>query len=215
MNKVIFLFGLIIIGEISAYASADAQYKEAGDEQKAEIISRITAAAAEMQTMQCDFRQVKDLSFMNDKMLSEGRMYYKQSGKIRWEYLRPYKYVFAIDGRNIYQTAGDNTQTTPIKSSKLLGDISRLMIGLISGNGLADSRDFDVRILVSNDDCKLILTPLRKEMKALFTAVNLFVGKTDVRIRTVEMVEKSGDLTTITLLNIQTNIPLNDDIFTN
>jgi outer membrane lipoprotein-sorting protein len=211
MNKIVFLLGLALCWAISAKA----QYKETDEAQKDEIVGRIAKASAEMQTMQCDFTQVKDLSFMNDKMTSEGRMYYKQTDKIRWEYLRPYKYVFAIDGRNVNQTTGDKINRTPIKSSKLLGEISKLMIGGISGSGLVDSQDFEVQLLVGNDDYKVILTPRKKEVKALFTAINLFVNKADSRIRTVEMIEKSGDKTTVTLKNIQTNTTINDDIFSN
>jgi outer membrane lipoprotein-sorting protein len=52
-------------------------------------------------------------------------------------------------------------------------------------------------------------------MKELFSSVQLYVGKTDNRIRSVELVEKSGDKTTITLKNVQVNMAISDDIFSN
>jgi outer membrane lipoprotein-sorting protein len=50
-------------------------------------------------------------------------------------------------------------------------------------------------------------------MKDLFSAIQLYVGKTDNRIRSVELVEPSGDKMTITLKNVQLNVAINDEMF--
>ena len=202
---------VLLIGLFLCSISLSAQYQKATEEQKKEIVDKITKAAGDMKTMQCDFTQVKELSFMDDKVTSEGKMHYKKTNKIRWEYTKPYKYVFSMDGQNVHM--GDNK--VPVKSSKMFGEISKVMVGGVSGSGLVDSPDFDSQFMAGKDDYQIILTPKKKEIKDMFSSVQLYVGKADSRIRSVELVEKSGDKTTITLKNVKVNEAIDDKIFSN
>ena len=204
---------ILLIGLLFCSISLSAQYQKATEEQKNEVVSKITQASSDMNTMQSDFTQVKELSFMDDKVTSEGKMYYKKANKIRWEYIKPYKYVFSMDGQNVRMTTGDKTNKVPVKQSKMFGEISRVMTGGISGSGLVDSPDFDSQFMVGKDDYQIILTPKKKEISDLFSSVQLYVGKSDSRIRSVELVEKSGDKTIITLKNVKVNAAIDDKIF--
>ena len=125
---------------VCVLATASAQtggYRAASEAQRKEIVAKITQTAASVRTMKCDFTQVKQLSFMNDKVTSEGRMYYKKANKIRWEYTRPYAYVFSTDGTTVHMTSGKGgaSNRVPVKSSKLFSEISRVMVGGVSGAG--------------------------------------------------------------------------------
>lgn len=206
---------VLSIGMFLCSMVVSAQYQNATKAQKDEIVSKITEASSNMNSMQCDFTQVKELSFMDDKVTSEGKMFYKKTNKVRWEYTKPYKYVFSIDGEHVRMTSGDKTNKVPVNSSKMFGEISKVMVGGVSGSGLVDSPDFDTQFQVGKDDYKIVLKPKKKEMKDLFSMVQVQIGKSDNRIRSVEMVEQSGDKTTITLKNIQVNTTISDEIFTN
>ena len=81
--------------------SAQNSYQKATETQKKEITDNIRRVAREIKTLKADFTQVKELSFMKDQVTSEGKMLYKPNDKIRWEYTRPYAYVFAMDGDNV------------------------------------------------------------------------------------------------------------------
>ncbi|MDR1524175.1 MAG: outer membrane lipoprotein carrier protein LolA [Tannerella sp.] len=205
-KNVILLMGLLLCPVL-----LQAQYRDATKEQQDEIVSKITRAADGMKTLQGDFIQVKELSFMDDKVTSEGKMYYSRTDKIRWEYTKPYKYVFTMDGKNVRM--GDKTNKVPVSSSKMFSEISKVMIGGVSGSGLVGSADFAAVFMVGKDDYKVILTPKKKEIKDLFSTVQLYVGKEDHRIHSVELMEKSGDKTTITLKNVRINEAISDTIF--
>lgn len=204
---------VLLIGMWLCIVSVSAQYRDVTKQQKDEIVNKITKAAGDMNTMQGDFIQVKELSFMDDKVTSEGKMYFKKTNKIRWEYTKPYKYVFSMDGQNVRMTSGDKTNKVPVRSSKMFGEISKVMAGGVSGSGLVDSPDFDAQFMEGKDDYKIVLTPKKKEMREMFSSVQLFVGKSDNRIRSVELTEKSGDKTTITLKNVQVNTTVDDSLF--
>jgi outer membrane lipoprotein-sorting protein len=188
-----------------------AQYRDVTKEQQDEIVSKISQTADEMQTLQGDFIQVKELSFMDDKVTSEGKIYYKKTDKIRWEYTKPYKYVFTMDGQNV--RLGDKTNKIPVNSSRMFSEISKVMVGSVSGSGLVGSPDFDAVFMAGKEDYKVILTPKKKEIKDLFSTVQLYVGRADNRIQSVELVEKSGDRTTITLKNVRVNAAIADSVF--
>ena len=206
---------ILLIVLLACTTSVSAQYQNATEEQKKEIVGKIMQASGGMSTMLCDFTQVKELSFMDEKTTSEGKMYYKKEDKIRWEYIKPTKYVFSMDGKNIYFKQGDNNATTmSVKSNKMFSELSKLLIGAVSGSGLVDSPDFDSQFTIGKDDYKIILTPKKKEVKDLFSSVQLFVNKSDSRILSVELIEKSGDKTTISLKNTQTNTTIDDNLFT-
>jgi outer membrane lipoprotein-sorting protein len=201
------------MGLLLCPVSAPAQYRDATPAQKAEIVSKITEASNKMNAMQCDFTQVKELSFMDDKVTSEGKMYYKKPNKVRWEYIKPYKYVFSMDGQHVRMTSGDKTTQVPVNSSKMFGEISKVLVGGVSGSGLVDSPDFDTQFQVGKDDYRIVLKPKKKEIKDIFSMVQVHIGKSDNRIRSVEMVEQSGDKTMIILKNIQVNTTISDEIF--
>ena len=204
---------VLLIGLLLCSASLSAQYQKATEEQKKDIVNKITQVSGDMTTMQCDFTQVKVLSFMDDKVTSEGKMYYKKTNKIRWEYVKPYKYVFSMDGQNVRMTTNGKTEKIPLKQSKMFEGISKIMVGGVSGTGLVDSPDFDSQFMVGKDDYQIILTPRKKEIKDLFSAVQLYVGKADSRISSVELVENGGDKTTITLKDVKVNTTIDDKIF--
>jgi outer membrane lipoprotein-sorting protein len=198
----------------SAVAFAQSDYRRATEEQAREIVAHIRQTAKEMNTMTCDFTQVKELSFMKEKVASEGKMFYKQTNKIRWEYMTPYTYVFATDGQNVVTRSGNSTSKIPVKSGKLFSEIGKVMIGGVSGSGLIDSPDFATEFGVGKEDCLITLTPLKKEVKDLFASIRLYIRSADHRIHAVELVEKSGDRTSIHLKNIRINTPVDDEVFT-
>jgi outer membrane lipoprotein-sorting protein len=59
----------------------------------------------------------------------------------------------------------------------------------------------------------ITLTPLKKEIKDLFASIRLYIRQTDHRIHAVDLVEKSGDKTSIHLENIRINTPVDDEVF--
>ena len=206
-------YTVLVMGWVLCSASLSAQYQNATEEQKKELISKIVQVSNEMNTMQCDFTQVKELSFMDEKITSEGKMAFKKTNKIRWEYTKPYQWVFSMDGQNVSMTTGGKTNTIPANQSKMFNEISKVMIGGVSGSGLVDSPDFDTQFMVGSNDYKVVLTPKKKEIQDFFSSIQLFVGKADNRIRSVELIDKEGDKTTITLRNMQINATINDELF--
>jgi len=188
-------------------------YRNASIAEEKQINEKVSANAISMKTMTCNFEQIKELSFLNDKSISKGLLFYKKPNKIRWEYKHPYSYIFIMNGEKVILQSENNKNEINLNSSKQFQQISKIILGGVSGNGLTNSSDFHIFFYTSNEDYKLQLQPLKKEIKSLFSQINLFVNKGDGSINKVEMIEKTGDKTIIRFLSMKRNMLLNDEVF--
>lgn len=187
--------------------TASAQNSEA-------IIGEINRAAAAMQSLECDFTQTKYISLMNDKMVSVGRMVYRQSDRLRWEYSSPYSYIFILNGSSVTLKSGAKTDVIDIRTNRIFSEIARIMMNSVTGKCLTDSTEFKVSISADSREYVARLTPQKKEIKQMFSSIVLHFDRTAEVVQTIELHEKSGDRTIIELKNIKKNRTVNEELFT-
>lgn len=187
--------------------TASAQNSEA-------IIGEINRAAAAMQSLECDFTQTKYISLMNDRMISVGRMVYRQSDRLRWEYSSPYSYIFILNGSSVTLKSGAKTDVIDIRTNRIFSEIARIMMNSVTGKCLTDSTEFKVSISADSREYVARLTPQKKEMKQMFSSIVLHFDRTAEVVQTIELHEKSGDRTIIELKNIKKNRTVNEELFT-
>lgn len=197
---------------ISACIQAQSMREVSAGQQKS-MINKINATATSIKTIQCSFVQTKKMSFLNDRMVSKGVMYYDNRSKLRWQYTSPYKYVFILNDNKVYIKSSRKTNTIDIKSSRLFQSIARIMMNSVTGRSLSDKGDFTVKMYLSGDEWVAYLEPQRKEMKKMFKSIHLFFNSGRTMVSKVEMIEKNGDTTVISLNGVKTNINLNEKIF--
>lgn len=192
---------------------AQAPLKKVTDAQAQTMVMKINQTAAKIQTLTCQFTQVKTLRFLNDKMTSQGRMCYEGPDKLRWEYTTPYNYAFILNGQKVHIKTAKRQQTIDIRQSRLFQGIARVMMNSVTGKSLTSDKDFACTMLTRGDDWVAELVPQKKEMKQLFTTIRLhFDGKLQM-VSQVEMTEKNGDTTIITLKDVKTNGKIDAQMF--
>jgi outer membrane lipoprotein carrier protein len=150
---------------------------------------------------------------MNDKLVSKGKMFYKQSSQLRWQYVSPYAYTFIINGNKVMMQSSTKRNVIDVKSSRLFKSITQIMMNSVTGKSLSNSSDFKVRMFTGDGEWMAELTPVKKEMKQMFKVIKLYFNVKRGIVSTVEMVEKSGDNTVIELNNVQINKPVNESYF--
>jgi outer membrane lipoprotein-sorting protein len=188
--------------------------KKADEAQSKAMMETVSRTAASIRTIACSFTQVKSLRFLNDKMTSQGRMYYDGSGKLRWEYTSPYQYVFILNGQNVHIKSAKSSHTIDIRQSRLFQGIAQLMMNSVTGKSLSSSGDFTCVMYVQGGEWIADLTPKKKEVKKMFKSVRLHIGSTRRMVSQVEMTETSGDTTVITLKDVKTNERVDEKLFT-
>ena len=187
--------------------------KKATEAEAKVMVVEISKTAASIRTLACNFTQVKTLSFLNDKMTSQGRMCYDASGKLRWEYTSPYTYTFILNGQQVHIQSGKNRQTIDIRQSRLFQGIAQVMMNSVMGRNLTSNKDFACTFFTQGDVWVADLVPQRKEMKQMFSTIRLRFDSKRRMVSQVEMNEKRGDVTVITLKNIKTNETINQNLF--
>ena len=183
-----------------------------GQKTEQEIIEKINSEAMKLASMQCEFVQTKKVVLLNDRMVSKGKMFYKQSNKLRWEYTTPYTYVFVLNGSKI--SLGKNQKDViDVNQSKVFKEIASIMMNSVVGKCLSDKKSFKTTIKASNSEYIATLIPRTKEIKHLFNTIILHFDKQQSFVIRIELIEKNGDTTTIDLKNIKKNNPVNDQVF--
>lgn len=172
---------------------------------EAQVRQRISQVASKMKTMQCDFVQTKHVKMLNDKMVSKGKMYYKQANKLRWEYTSPYTYTFLLNDTKVQLKNSQRSSVIDVKQNKVFREIARIMMNSVVGKNLSDEKDFRVSMTESPTEWIATLLPVRKEMKQMFQKIILHFNKQRSMVNEVDLLEKNGDKTIITLLNVKVN----------
>ena len=196
----------------SATLTAQELKPVAGEQQKA-MTEKITDASAKMKSLSCDFEQVKELSILDEKMISKGKMNYRQESRLRWEYLEPYTYLFVLNDKKLLMQAETSRNVMDVKSSKMFQEIVKIMMNSISGRGLTEIESFDSKYFTQGNKWVIELIPTQKEIKRIFSTIMLTFNTNDYTVDNVKLVEQNGDNTIITLLNKQFNKEIGDSVF--
>jgi len=212
MKKIVAL--LISLLSIIVSLSAQSDYKSATETQQKEMMQKISEASEQMKTLRCDFVQRKTISILSDEMVSEGKMFFKQQDKLKWEYSKPYQYEFVMNGDKVMINSGTSKNVIDINSSKLFKEISKIILAGINGSGIFDTAKFSFQFKIGDKDNMVILTPKQKELKQMFHEIRLSFNKSDYTVNSVEIEERNGDITHIKMKNKQINKELSDEIFT-
>jgi len=170
-------------------------------------------SAGQINTLKASFVQQKSISLLKAKLISTGEYHFKRDGMVRMEYTKPYAYLFILNEDMVYIRSGEKEMHVPTGSSRLFSQISRITLGAINGNILT-MKDFSMEVLEDDNRYLLRLDPLNRDMKMLFRQFQVYISKKDLQVERIEMLESSGDTTSINFSGQQVNILLNDALFT-
>lgn len=206
------LLGVLITALSLSALPATAQ-KSVSASRQTEMVKTIAKASSSITSMDCDFTQTKRMSILGDQLKAKGRMYFNGGKQLRWEYTSPYTYVFIVNGTKVLMRDAKKSNVVDAAGSKLFTAITRIMMGSVTGQCLSSSSDFKVRMLDAGSEWRAVLTPQKKELSQLFSTITLHYDVAKKLVTQVDMVEKSGDSTTIVLTNIKKNAPVSSSLF--
>ena len=178
----------------------------------AEFRQQFTKTAQATQSIECDFVQEKNLSMLSDKIVSTGKFWFKRENKVRMEYEKPSYYLLIINGSNIKTKDGQKENKVSAKSNKMFEQINQMMIDCVQGTAL-DNKNFTTKVFENAQSYLVELIPTVKNLQGIFKSITLTVDKKDYSVSRMEMLEQSGDNTTINFLHKQMNINIPDEEF--
>ena len=141
--RIIFI-GLALLFAVSTASGADS--KPLTEAQATEAIKKIDASCAGIKSLTADFKQVKDIAILQEKMVSTGKMYFAD-GMLRWEYVSPYTCLFILNKEKVLLQSSQTSSKMDVNSNRLFKSIARIIMNSITGQGLSGSGDFKVKDL--------------------------------------------------------------------
>lgn len=209
MKKIIMIMAIMFITFPACGQTALSQT------QQAQIIAKIDKSAAEIQTMQCHFTQVKNMVMIKNSLKSQGAMYFKKPSKLRWQYTTPYDYTFVLNNGKAHMKSAETETTVDVNKNKMFRQITDVIMNCMIGGNLSKTSYFKIAMYKSGNTTYANLTPLKKELKQLYSMITLYFNPSLTMVTKVEMKEKNGDKTTITLKDIKINTNISENVFSN
>lgn len=208
MNKTILaLLFFLLAGTLVSVASP------LTPQQKQKIVAAIGNSVSGLKSMTCTFVQTKNMSMLNDRMVSYGTMYYSQPDRLRWEYTRPYSYLFIFNGAKVYVGNNSKKNVIDVASNKLFREIAGIMMSTVTGKALTDAEAFYMDVEETQTSWRVTLVPKKKELKRMFRKVVLVFSRADTAIAGVEIYEMNGDKTEIRMSDVTKNIAIDEAVF--
>lgn len=169
-------------------------------------------ATSAIQSIQSDFKQEKSLSMLSENIHSTGKFWYQKNNKIRMEYIQPYTYLMILNDGKIFTKEGQKENKVSASSSKVFQQVNRILIDCVAGS-MMENPDFQSRIFESNGYYLVELSPTAKNLKELYSNINILIDKKDYTASSIEMYELSGDKTIIRFQNKKLNALIPDSVF--
>lgn len=193
---------LICLGTVPAHAQTEQ-----------EIMGIIAKANSEIRSLECGFVQTKSLRILNDKMVSDGRMYYVHPGKLRWEYVTPYSYTFVLNGDKASVKDSGRSDTRDIGKNRNFRRLTGMIMGSLTGEAIADDRTFITSVEEMSGGWAVTLVPRKSEMKQMWKSLVMHFDRKAGSIVKVEINETSGDRTVIEFTDIIKDGQIDDSVF--
>lgn len=171
-------------------------------------VARILDTSKQIRTLACEFTEKKKIAILTDISVSHGRMYYKKSQSMRWEYTDPTAFygITNAAGSQMFKAGKVDKVGT-----KVFAQISKLILTLINGQPI-DEKLFAVSYEKTADAHQLTLIPQVRKLKMAMDAIALSFDLETYTIRAIE-IRHADDVTRIEFSRIQLNIPLDDNLF--
>lgn len=172
------------------------------------IIANVQKTYDDISDMKASFVQETTSATFKDTQKSEGVVYFKKPGMMRWEYSSPAKDVIVNNGETIWVYQPDLGQVMVSKFDKESSPLSK---HFLSGMGNVKN-DFDVKIGEETPfSYTLILVP--KTQQPNIRKIHLVIDKKTFLINKTSSFDPFGNAASVRFIDVKTNTSLQKSIF--
>ena len=160
------------------------------------MIESIVQASSDIISMKCDIAQTRRVPLMDEPQKSSGTMIYFKPSRFCLNYTEPFEWKLKVDGDNIITGSADG---------RLYKGLSSMILGCMSGQLLKDKRAFKVTVTDVGGEWKALLIPVRRDMKKMFSQIELGFDPKTCLLRRLQMDDAGGGSTEILITNVKLN----------
>lgn len=159
--------------------------------------NQIKKSAESVNTIQCNFVQEKEMSFLNSKLISKGKMYLKKDRKLLWQYTTPYEFSFIINENKVAMVNKGQKSSFDSNSNSFFKNLSSIVVGSFNGELLDNKKDFDITYFKHNNTYKVEIVPKNKVLGDMISKISLLINNKDWSVDSILLHDKQGDVTNI------------------
>lgn len=177
------------------------------------VVDKIQLKYERIKDFHADFTQEATVKALNKVQKADGEVWFKKPGMMRWNYYQPAKDEIVSDGRTLWFYNEEEKQVieSPMHQVSETGTTTTLLSGLgkikeLFKASFSDSKEFE-----KNGSYLIDLRP--KDDGEDFNKVTLSVDKSTMIVNTMYMYDPYGNLTKVTLENIEVDNGVSDSLF--
>jgi len=158
---------------------------------------RLIRASAAVNSITSDFTQEKNLSVLNEKIISKGRFAFKKENNIRWEYTEPYRYLIIISNNQMFMRDDKSRKQIDIQSNPMFREMNGFISGCIQGDILRNNNDYTKEYFENEKYYYVKLVPRSDKVRQMLNEVHIWFSRSDMGVEKLKMVESGNDYTQI------------------
>lgn len=177
------------------------------------VVDKIQLKYEQISDFHADFTQEATVKALNKVQKADGEVWFKKPGMMRWNYYQPAKDEIVSDGRTLWFYNEEEKQVieSPLHQVSDTGTTTTLLSGLGKIKELFEASFSDSKEFEKNGSYLIDLRP--KEDGEDFNMVTVSVDKSTMIVNTMYMYDPYGNLTKVTLENIQVDKGVSDSLF--
>lgn len=198
---------LIFVGNLNMFS----QEKLSDSEQKV-FKEKVQKTAQSTKSIQSDFTQTKQLSVLNNAIVSEGHLTFKSPNLVKWEYTKPYKNIAIFKDDKLLVNNEGKKDEMDLSSNRMFRSLNTLIVNSIKGD-MFDESQFSISYFKKGQDYMVKFIPKDKRLKKFIASFELKFDKDSTQVNEVKMIEPNDDYTLIVFKNKQLNGTISDSVF--
>ena len=131
--------------------------------------------------IECNYKQEKELSMLNEPLISTGIFKYEKEGNISWEQQTPFKETFLINVKS---------------NNKFDKHINQFIMSILTGDILNDTK-LEVSYLEDEQNYTVLMTQKKGEIRKKLKEIILTFHKEIVRLSQLDIISQNGDVSRI------------------
>ncbi len=179
-------------------------------EPAADVLGEMEQAMADVRTVKTDFVQEKKMALFNHPLVTRGSIWVEPPHRLFWRVESPMRYALALDGARIRQWDGETGKTTSLSldGNPVFAAVTEQLNAWFGGRYGLLAQDYDVeRQAAAPATFTFVPKPTAPSAKMLESVTVVF--REDARyIASIRIADRSGDVTTLTFVDTELNVPL-------
>ncbi|CAL66630.1 LolA family protein [Christiangramia forsetii] len=191
-----------------------AQNTPLNNSEKQAFKASVVEKSNDIESFSADFSQIKHMKMMEGSSESQGKVYYKSPNTLKWEYIKPYDYQLLFKDSKLFILEEGQLSEVDLSSNKLFDKMGELVAGSVNGKILMADKDFDITYHHADSNVKALIIPKDENLRGMFKEIWINFNQEHI-IRSVKLIDPSGDYTEISMKNIKINQPIPSSVFQN